>query len=133
MEQMVSEDLAYNILHQVNSLTNDLIRPSIPCPASAPAPGLAILSLPPRVEFTSSQFVMNQLTSLIQKHMTPRSNPWFPWLASAKMLPCLTSLGQWEFTKAHHSLMLRTALITNPDSSESILLDTFALPLQSTS
>ena len=51
---MVSEDLAYNILHCVNSLANDLIRPSIPHPASAPAPGLAVLLLPPQVKFPSS-------------------------------------------------------------------------------
>ena len=54
MERMVSKDLAYNILHCVNSLANNLIGPSIPRPASAPAPALAVLSLPPRVEFPSS-------------------------------------------------------------------------------
>ena len=53
-ERMVSEDLAYNILHCVNSLANDLIGPSIPRPASVPTPSLAILSLLPRVEFASS-------------------------------------------------------------------------------
>ena len=46
--------LAYNILHCVNSLTNDLIGSTIPLPASAPAPGLSVLMLPPRVEFASS-------------------------------------------------------------------------------
>ena len=51
---MVSEDLAYNILHHINSLANNLIGPSIPFPALAPAPGFATLSLPPWVEFTSS-------------------------------------------------------------------------------
>ena len=59
---MVSKDLAYNILHRVNSLASDLIGPSIPRPASAPAPGLAILSLLPRVEFTSSH-VRNEPTN----------------------------------------------------------------------
>ena len=49
-----SEDLGYTILHHVNSLANNLIGPTIPCPASAPAPGLAALTLPPQVEFTSS-------------------------------------------------------------------------------
>ena len=53
-EQMVSEDLACNILHCINSLTNDLSGPSIPRPASAPAPDLAILSLLPWVGFASS-------------------------------------------------------------------------------
>ena len=53
-ERMVSKDLAYNILHWVNSLANDLIRPSILRPASAPAPDPAILSLPPQVGFASS-------------------------------------------------------------------------------
>ena len=53
-EQMASKDLAYNILHHVNSLTNNLISPTIPCPALAPAPGLAVLMLPPQIEFTSS-------------------------------------------------------------------------------
>ena len=41
-------------VHHVNSLTNDLIGPNIPCPASAPALGLAVLLLPPWVEFTPS-------------------------------------------------------------------------------
>ena len=59
MEQMVSEDLAYNILHCVNSLTNDLIGPSIPRPASVPTPGLAMLLLPPWVKFPSS-YVQNE-------------------------------------------------------------------------
>ena len=58
---MVSKDLPYNILHQVNSLANDLIGPSIPRPASAPAPGLAVLSLPPRVKFASSH-IRNEST-----------------------------------------------------------------------
>ena len=53
-EQMASEDLGYTILHHVNSLANDLISPTIPCPASAPAPGLAVLTLPPQVEFPAS-------------------------------------------------------------------------------
>ena len=38
----------------MNSLANNLIGPSIPHPASAPPPGLVILSLPPWVEFASS-------------------------------------------------------------------------------
>ena len=54
MERMASEDLGYTILHCVNSLANNLIGPTIPCPASAPAPGLAILTLPPRVKFPAS-------------------------------------------------------------------------------
>ena len=53
-EHMASEDLGYTILHCVNSLAKDLIGPTIPHPTSAPAPGLAILTLPPWVEFTSS-------------------------------------------------------------------------------
>ena len=53
-EHTASEDLGYTILHHVNSLTNDLIGPTIPHPASAPAPGLAILTLPPRVKFPAS-------------------------------------------------------------------------------
>ena len=53
-ECMASEDLGYNILHHVNSLANDLIRPTIPHPMSAPAPGLAVLLLPPQVEFALS-------------------------------------------------------------------------------
>ena len=53
-ERTASEDLGYTILHHVNSLANDLISPTIPCPASALAPGLAILMLPPRVEFPTS-------------------------------------------------------------------------------
>ena len=52
---MALEDLGYTILHCVNSLANDLIGPTIPCPASAPAPGLAILTLPPWVEFPVSR------------------------------------------------------------------------------
>ena len=51
---MVSEDLGYTILHRINSLANDLSAPTIPHPASAPAPGLAILTLPPQVEFPAS-------------------------------------------------------------------------------
>ena len=51
---MASEDLGYNILHCINTLTNDLIGLTIPHPASAPALGLAILLLPPQVEFTPS-------------------------------------------------------------------------------
>ena len=53
-KQMASEDLGYTILHCINSLANDLVGPTIPCTASAPAPGLAVLMLPPRVEFASS-------------------------------------------------------------------------------
>ena len=53
-EHTASEDLGYTILHCVNSLANDLIGPTIPRPASAPAPGLAVLTLPPRVEFPAS-------------------------------------------------------------------------------
>ena len=53
-ECTASEDLGYTILHCVNSLANDLISLTIPCPVSAPAPGLAILMLPPRVEFPRS-------------------------------------------------------------------------------
>ena len=53
-ECTASEDLGYTILHHVNSLANDLIGPTIPCPASAPAPGLATLTLPPQVEFPAS-------------------------------------------------------------------------------
>ena len=40
---MALEDFGYTILHYVNSLANDLIGPTVPHPASAPAPGLAIL------------------------------------------------------------------------------------------
>ena len=54
MERMVSEDLAYNILHCVNSLANNLIGPLIPHPALAPVSNLATLLLPPWVEFASS-------------------------------------------------------------------------------
>ena len=53
-ECMASEDLGHNILHHVNSLANDLISPTIPCPALAPTPGLAVLMLPSWVEFASS-------------------------------------------------------------------------------
>ena len=53
-EQTASEDLGYTILHCINSLANGLISPTIPHPASAPAPGLAVLTLPPRVEFPTS-------------------------------------------------------------------------------
>ena len=53
-ERMASEDLGYTILHCVNSLANNLIGPTIPRPASAPAPGIAALTLPPRVEFPAS-------------------------------------------------------------------------------
>ena len=53
-KRTVSEDLGYTILHHVNSLTNDLIGPTIPHPALAPTPGLAILTLPPRVEVPAS-------------------------------------------------------------------------------
>ena len=53
-ECTASEDLGYTILHWVNSLANTLIGPTIPRPASAPAPGLAVLTLPPRVEFPAS-------------------------------------------------------------------------------
>ena len=53
-ECTASEDLGYTVLHCINSLANDLVRPTIPCPASAPTPGLTVLTLPPRVEFASS-------------------------------------------------------------------------------
>ena len=53
-ECTASEDLGYTILHHVNSLANDLIGPTIPHPASAPTPGLAVLTLPPRIEFPAS-------------------------------------------------------------------------------
>ena len=53
-ERTASEDLGYTILHCVNSLANDLIGPTIPRPASGPAPDLAVLTLPPRVEFPTS-------------------------------------------------------------------------------
>ena len=53
-EHMALEDLGYTILHHINSLANDLIGPTIPCPALAPAPGIAVLTLPPRVEFPTS-------------------------------------------------------------------------------
>ena len=53
-ECTASEDLGYTILHCINSLANNLIGPTIPRPASAPAPGLAILTLPPQVEFPAS-------------------------------------------------------------------------------
>ena len=53
-ECMASEDLGYTILHRINSLANDLIGPTIPRLASAPAPGLAVLTLPPRGEFPAS-------------------------------------------------------------------------------
>ena len=53
-ECTASEDLGYTILHCVNSLANDLIGPTIPRPVSAPAPGLAVLTLPSRVEFPAS-------------------------------------------------------------------------------
>ena len=49
-----SEDLGYTILHHVNSLANGLIGPTIPRPASAPAPGLTVLALPSWVEFPAS-------------------------------------------------------------------------------
>ena len=53
-ERTASEDLGYTILHHVNSLANDLISPTIPRPALAPAPGLAALTLPSRIEFPAS-------------------------------------------------------------------------------
>ena len=53
-ERTVSEDLGYTILHRLNSLANNLIGPTIPRPPSAPAPGLAVLMLPPRIEFPAS-------------------------------------------------------------------------------
>ena len=53
-EHTALEDLGYTILHHVYSLANDLIGPTIPHPASAPAPGLTVLMLPPRVEFPTS-------------------------------------------------------------------------------
>ena len=53
-EHTASEDLGYTILHRINSLANDLIGPTIPRPASAHAPGIATLTLPPRVEFPAS-------------------------------------------------------------------------------
>ena len=53
-EHMASEDLGYTILHHINSLANNLISPTIPRPASAPAPGIAALMLPPRVVFPVS-------------------------------------------------------------------------------
>ena len=54
-ECMASEDLGYTILHHINSLANDLISPTIPRPALAPTPGLAVLTLPPRFEFPTSR------------------------------------------------------------------------------
>ena len=39
----------YNIDGRLTALANDLISPTVPHPASAPAPGLAVLTLPPRV------------------------------------------------------------------------------------
>ena len=60
-EHMASEDLGYTILHHVNSLANVLISPTIPRPASAPAPGLAVLTLPPWVEFPASHVQNNPL------------------------------------------------------------------------
>ena len=53
-ECTASEDLGYTILHCVNSLANDLIGLTIPRPASVPTPGLAVLMLPPWVEFPTS-------------------------------------------------------------------------------
>ena len=53
-EWTASEDLGYTILHRINSLANNLISPTIPRPASVPAPGLATLTLHPWVEFPAS-------------------------------------------------------------------------------
>ena len=121
-EHMASEDLGYAILHHVNSLANDLTGPTIPCPASAPAPGLAVLMLPPWVEFPASHVRNKPLD-----HSHPDSY-------DALLEPLVHPIGisrdinlsalTWS-TGTYLSLMPRAVLIMNPDSLES---DAYALP-----
>ena len=126
-EHMASEDLGYNILHCINSLANDLIRPSIPHPASALALGLAILLLLPQVEFAPSHKA-NPLIVPIQRVRTPYLSHWFIPLVLVMMSTGLPLPGPWELTMAHLFLMLKMARIMDCVSLESMLQDNYASP-----
>ena len=124
---MASEDLDYTILHHVNSLASDLIGPTIPRPASAPTPGLATLTLPPWVEFPVSH-VQNKPLDITHPDsydalLEPLVHP--TCINRDINLSALT----WSTGIYHNvpTLMLRTAPITNPNSSESILQDAYVL------
>ena len=117
-EHTASEDLGYTILHWVNSLANDLIGPTIPRPASAPAPGLAVLTLPPRVEFPASH-IRDEPLDVPIRNLTMRY--WTHWSilqASIEMSTCQPLLGPRAPITMPPICMLRTALITSPDSLE---------------
>ena len=125
---MASEDLGYNILHCVNSLAHNLIRLTIPCPALAPAPGLAVLLLPPWVEFASSH-VQNK--PLDCPHLET-SDALLEPLVHPASISCDVNLSALTWSMgpitACPSLMLKTALIMSHDSSESTSPDTYASP-----
>ena len=92
-EWTASEDLGYNILHHLNSLANNLIGPSIPCPASAPAPGLAVLSLPPWVEFAPSHIWSKSIDC---PHLESHNTLLEILLVLVKTSTCLPLAGPWE-------------------------------------
>ena len=82
---MASEDLGYTILHHVNSLANDLIGPTIPRPASAPAPGLSVLTLPLGLNSLCPMYETSPLMLPIQICMMPYWNHWSILLESTEM------------------------------------------------
>ena len=125
---MASEDLGYTILHRVNSLANDLIGPTIPCPASAPAPGLTVLMLPPWIEFPASHVRDEPLDVPHPESYDTLLEPLSILLASIKTSTCRPLLGPLAPIIMPPILLLRMVPITNPDSSESILLDACVLP-----
>ena len=126
-ERTASEDLGYTILHRVNSLANDLIGPTIPCQASAPAPGLAILTLPPWIEFPASHVQDEPLDvphpESYDALLEPLVHPW----ASIEMSTCRPLLGPRAPIIMPPICMLRMAPITSPDSLELTSLDAYVL------
>ena len=111
--------VGYNILCHVNSLANDLIGPSIPHPALAPAPGLTILSLPPQCKFTSSHICDN----LVDCPHLEKYNTMLKPLVHPASIDCDVNWpapGPWELTTACPSLMPKMVWIMNHDSSGSI-------------
>ena len=117
-EHTASEDLGYTILHHVNSLANDLIGPTIPRPASAPAPGLAVLTLPSRVEFLHLMYETSPLMFPIRSRTMRYWSHWSIPQASIERSTCRPLLGPLALIITPPILMRRTVPITSPDSSE---------------